>query len=223
MKLTKFFAILAGILLIGSGFSSGAFASAVVHEFGEPNAILDSEGNFSTVLRYPRTGIETADRAIYEWASGIYNGAKKDVFTKNDKKKQAEAEIDVAYSAYRVKEDYAGIEETGALSASFLAHPSDIVKTFNIDIKGKKLLTSDEILNHNAKGALDLLRKKIAKLYPDMKDALDDIDETWLSHLVLKPNGVDVLLPRGEYLPSYLGLQRFTLTYEELGGFLKGR
>jgi hypothetical protein len=223
MKRTKFFAILAGILLIGSGFWTEAFASNTAHEFGEPNAILDTEGNFSTALRYPRTGIEVADRAIYEWASGVYNDVKKDVFTKNGQEKQAEVEIDVAYNAYKVKEDYAGIEETGALSASFLAHPSDIVKTFNIDIKGKKLLTTDEILNRNAKGALGLLRKKIAKLYPDMKDGLDDVDETWLAHLVLKPNGVDVLLPRGEYLPSYLGLQRFTLTYEELGGFLKGR
>jgi hypothetical protein len=234
MKHAKFFAILAGISLIGSGFTAETFASdakisakngssAIVHEYGEPNAILDSEGMFCSVLRYPRTGIEAIDKAIYEWASVVYNSIKKEAFSGGGQKEPYETEIDVDYSTFKIKGDYAGIEEIGSLSGSFLAHPADIVKTFNVDIKGKKLLTQDEMLNHNIKGALDLLRKKIAKLYPDMKDALDEVDETWLAYLVLKPNGIDVLLPRGEYLPSVLGLQRFTLTYEELGGFLKGR
>jgi hypothetical protein len=233
MKRAKFFVILAGILLMGAGFAPESSASdtkadvksrsrAIVHEYGEPDAILDSAGTFSSVLRYPKTGIESVDEVIYEWATGLYNDIKEEAFSKDGQKKPEEAEIEVAYSAFKVKENYAGIEEIGLLSASFLAHPADIVKTFNIDIKGKKLLTPDEIFNHNAKGALDLLRKKIAEFYPDMKDALSDIDETWLAYPVLKPDGVDVLLPRGEYLPSYLGLQRFTLTYDELGGFLNG-
>jgi hypothetical protein len=233
MKHANFFAILTSILLIGSGFAAETSASnagagaknsspATVREYGEPNAILDSEGTFSCVLRYPRTGIETVDGAVYEWARGVYNGIKEEALPKGGQKKPEEVEIYVDYSAFKVKKDYVGIEEIGSLSASFLAHPEDVIKTFNVDVKGKKLLTSDEILNHNTKGALDLLRRKIAKTHPDMKDALDDVDETWLAYLILKPNGVDVLLPRG-YLPSYLGLQRFTLTYDEIGGFLKGR
>jgi hypothetical protein len=230
MKRAKFFTIIIGILLIGSGFAAGAFASdgksgpsAAVREYGETDAILDADGKFTAVLRYPKTGIDAADKAIYEWASGVYDGIREEAISNGSPQKTAEAEINVNYSAFKVKGDYAGIEEIGDLSASFLAHPEDIVKTFNIDIKGQKLLTPEEILNHDVGRAVSLLRGKIAKAYPEMRGELDDVDGTWLEHLVLKPDGVDVLLPRGAYLPSDLGLQRFTLAYEEIGGFLKGR
>jgi hypothetical protein len=228
MKRTKFFASLACALLISLGIAAGAFGSvgeaqgeidsqAAVHEYGEPNAILDSDGKFSVVLRYPRTGISAADEAIYKWASGLYSSAKEEAAEAGKPNEPAEAELDVAYSAFKVKESYVGIEEIGYFSGSFLAHPADIVRTFNIDVEGKKLLTVDEILDHDAGKTLDLLKKKIAERHPDMKDTLDDVDETWLAYPVIKPSGIDVLLPRGEYLPSYLGLQRFTLTWGELG------
>jgi hypothetical protein len=239
MKRTRFVAILTVVLLIGLGCAAEIFGAveetgaktdplAVVREYGEPNAILDSEGKFSIVLRYPRTGIDAADKAIYEWASGLYNSTKEDAISRGKQDgldEPAETELDVVYNAFKVHENYAGIEEVGYLSGPFLAHPVDIVKTFNVDIEGKKLLTIDEILNNNAGKALDLLKKKIAERHPDLKDSLSDfdIDETWLTYSVIKPSGVDVLLSRGEYLPSYLGLQRFTLTYDEIGGFLKGR
>lgn len=222
--------------MIGLSFAAKTFGAeekidvktdtpAVVREYGEPNAILDSEGKFSSVLRYPKIGIDEVDRAIYEWASALYNSAKEEAVSRGTRDEPAESELDVVYSAFKVQEHYAGIEEIGDISGPFLAHPNDIVKTFNVDIEGKKLLTVDEILNNNAGRALDLLKEKIAERYPDIKDSFSDfgIDETWLTYSVIKPCGVDVLLPRGEYLPSYLGLQRFTLTYDELGGFLKGR
>jgi hypothetical protein len=236
MKHARLAAILTGVLLIGLGCAAEVFgapeetdvktgAPAVVREYGEPNAILDAEGKFSFVLRYPRTGIDAADGAIYEWASGLYNSTKDEAVSRGTRSDPAESEFDVVYSAFKVRDNYAGIEEIGYISGPFLAHPADIVKTFNIDIEGKKLLTVDEILNDNAGKALDLLKEKIAGRYPDMKDSLGDfgVDETWLTYSVIKPDGVDVLLPRGEYLPSYLGLQRFTLTYDEIGGFLKDR
>ena len=65
----RFIAILTVTLLIGLGCAAETFGAAVVREYGEPNAILDSEGKFSSVLRYPRTGIDAVDSAIYEWAS----------------------------------------------------------------------------------------------------------------------------------------------------------
>ncbi|MDR1133729.1 MAG: hypothetical protein LBL05_06165 [Synergistaceae bacterium] len=190
---------------------------AAVHEYGEPNAILDSAGKFSVVLRYPRTGIFAADEAIYKWASELYNSVKEDAAAAGKPNEPSEADLDVVYNAFMVKENYVGIEEIGYLSGPFLAHPSDIVKTFNIDIEGKKLLTVGEILNNDAGRILNLLKGKIAERHPDTKDTLGDVDETWLAYSVIKPSGIDVLLPRGEYLPSYLSLQRFTLTWGELG------
>jgi hypothetical protein len=227
MKRTKFFSGLACVLLICLGLAAETFASAgdagdamdslaVVREYGEPNAILDSIGKFSSVLRYPRTGIDAADRAIYEWASGLYNSVKKEAFALGKPNEPEESELDVAYSAFKVKDKYVGIEEIGYLSGPFLAHPADIIKTFNIDIKGKKLLTIGELPNHNVEKTLALLKEKVAERYPDNANALEDIDKTWLTYWVMKPSGVDVLLPRGEFLPSYLGLLRFTLTYGEL-------
>jgi hypothetical protein len=190
-------------------------------EFGEADAILDADDNFTCVLRFPKTGIEEADSAIYNWAGAAHDAAKERAGGANSDGTRDKAAINVWYGSFLVRGAYAGIEETGALYGSFLAHPVDIVKTFNIDIEGKRLLTPDEILNHDREGALDLLCQKIAKRYPDMAGSIADADETWLEHLVIKHDGVEVLLPRGEFLPSYLGLQRFLLTYDELGGFLK--
>ncbi|MDR0649601.1 MAG: hypothetical protein LBF92_09745 [Synergistaceae bacterium] len=218
-------AILLGILFsgVGLGARTGAWSAqgGVAREFGETDAILDAGDNFTCVLKFPKTGIAEADRAILEWAGTAHKAAKEYADGTDSSGKRNEAALDVGYSAFLVRERYAGIEETGSLSGSFLAHPVDIVKTFNMDIDAKRLLTPDEILNHDRDRALALLRGKIAKRYPDMPDILADADGTWLEHLVIKSDGVEVLLPRGEFLPSYLGLQRFLLTYRELGGFLK--
>ncbi|MDR1515689.1 MAG: hypothetical protein LBS45_08340 [Synergistaceae bacterium] len=228
MKRKILFVMLLGILLIGYGLSArtaalGAQDSGVVREFGETDAILDAGDTFICVLRFPKTGIAEADRAIYDWARTAYAVVKGHADGTDSEGRQNEAVLDVGYSAFLVKGDYAGIEETGDLSGSFLAHPIDIVRTFNIDIKGKRLLTADEILNNDRGLALALLRRKIAKRYPDMQGKLRDAGETWLEHLVIKRDGVEILLPRGEFLPSHLGLERFLLTYEELGGFLTAR
>jgi hypothetical protein len=217
--------MLLGILLMGQGLSAQTSARAgdgtpgIAREFGETDAILDASDTFTCVLTFPKTGIAEADRAIYDWARAAYDMGKERALSVNSDGTRNEAAIKVGYSSFLVRENYAGIEETGSLNGTFLAHPADIVKTFNIDIGGKKLLTSDEILNHDSDRALALLRGKIAKRYPDMPRDLTDA--TWLEHLVIKHDGVEVLLPRGEFLPSYLGLQRFLLTYDELGGFLK--
>jgi hypothetical protein len=219
--------MLLGILFIGSGLSAQTAAQAgdgtpgVVREFGETDAILDAGDTFTCILTFPKTGIAEVDRAIYDWALTAHDTGKEHADSVNSDGTRNEAAINVGYSSFLVRENYAGIEETGALNGTFLAHPEDIVKTFNVDIPGKKLLTSDEILNHNRGRALALLRQKIARRYPDMPRDLTRTDGTWLEHLVIKHDGVEVLLPRGEFLPSYLGLQRFLLTYDELGGFLQ--
>jgi hypothetical protein len=221
-----FWAMLLGILFIGPGFSAqtaafGAQGSGAVREFGEADAILDAGGTFACVLRFPKTGIAEADKAIYDWAHTVYNVAKGHADETDSTGAQNEVRVNVGYSAFLVEGDYAGIEETGDISGSYLAHPVDVVRTFNVDIKGKRLLTVGEIMNHDTDFALALLRRKIAARYPDMAGDLKGADETWLEYSVLKPDGVEVLLPRGEFLPSYLGLQRFLLSYDELGGFLK--
>ena len=225
MKRKLICVLLLGVLFTGAGLfaRAGAWSAqgGVAREFGKTDDILDASDNFICVLRFPKTGIPEVDRAVYDWAGTAHKTAKEQASGTDSEGKRNEGAIYVGYSAFLVRGRYAGIEETGSLSGSFLAHPADIVKTFNVDIDAKRLLTSDEILNHDPSRALVLLRGKIAKRYPDMPDILADADETWLEHLVIKHDGVEVLLPRGEFLPSYLGLQRFLLTYSELGGFLK--
>ena len=225
MKRKIICAILLGILFSGAALwaQTGAWSAqgGGAREFGETDAILEAGDNFTCVLKFPKTGIAEADRAILDWASKAHAAAKDQASGTDSEGKRNEGTIYVGYNAFLVRGRYAGIEETGSLSGSFLAHPVDIVKTFNVDIDAKRLITPDEILNHDHDRALALLCGKIANRYPDMPDILADADGTWLEHLVIKSDGVEVLLPRGEFLPSYLGLQRFLLTYRELGGFLK--
>ncbi|MDR1532791.1 MAG: polysaccharide deacetylase family protein [Clostridiales bacterium] len=190
-----------------------------ISEYGEPEAIIDNSAPLHCYLLYPKIGIPDIDNVIAEWANNIYKDAKKEMagLLANDSK--IEGEINVQYNAYLVEDRYIGLEEVGFYSHSHLAHPIDFFKTFNIDLEGKKFIANDEILDFSRQAeVLGLLEGRLLELFPDTAGQLGDMDGSWLESIVLNHTGVDILLTRGMYLPSYLGSLKVQLTYEELGG-----
>ncbi|MDR3278339.1 MAG: polysaccharide deacetylase family protein [Oscillospiraceae bacterium] len=196
---------------------AGAPDTSVV-EYGEIEAIIDNGEFMYTYLRYPKTGDEAIDKVIGDWARGLYEQTRGEVAELRASDAAAEGEVNVHFNSYLTDGGYAGIAELGFYTNSQMAHPIDVVQTFNVDIAAKKLIENAEILDSARQGeVLALLREKILARYPELTDLPDALDGQWLESIALRRGGLDVLLARGKFLPTYLGLQIFELSYEELG------
>jgi peptidoglycan/xylan/chitin deacetylase (PgdA/CDA1 family) len=187
-----------------------------VYEYGEQDGIIDNGTSLFSYLLFPRTGEPEIDAVIRGWAESIYNDARDGLAALRESDESVECEINVQYNSYLVKDAYVGIAESGFLSNSSLAHPEDFYKTFNIDLAQKKLLDHADIIDKDREGdVLDMLAEMILAKYPDADVSL--ADASWLEHIVLNHEGIDVLIPRGSALSTYLGPQEFSISYETLG------
>jgi peptidoglycan/xylan/chitin deacetylase (PgdA/CDA1 family) len=194
-----------------------------VYEYGTPAVLVDNGEQLHGYLLYPKTGHEAIDQAIRDWANGVYADAQKELEALREEDAKVAGEMNVQYDAYLVKDAnekdaYVGVEEIGFYDHTLMAHPVDFVKTFNLDLNSQTLLGKEAIIDaQKEREVVELLRAKALALYPDEADSAARIDEQCLENLVLNHDGIDVLLESGRYLPSYLGLQRLSLSYEELG------
>ncbi|MDR1564235.1 MAG: polysaccharide deacetylase family protein [Oscillospiraceae bacterium] len=194
--------------------NAGFTVAEPVYEYGEPETLVDNGTALHSYIIYPKTGMPDIDKVIYEWAYGKYNTTLSEASAKGQ---GIEAELNAQYNSYLVKNDYAGIEEIGFYGDFQMAHPIDFIKTFNIDIQNKRLLSNDEIIT-KAKQAdvLKLIKEKLIKQLPE-GTAVDELDASALEYMVLTHEGLDILFERGQVTASYLGLQRVSLSREELG------
>jgi peptidoglycan/xylan/chitin deacetylase (PgdA/CDA1 family) len=187
-----------------------------VYEYGEQDAIIDNGASLFSYLLFPKTGEPGIDAVIRGWAESVYNDARDDVAALRENDETTECEINVQYNSYLVKDAYAGIAESGFLSNSGMAHPTDFYQTFNIDLGQQKLLDNADIIAKDREGdVLDMLAGMILAKYPDAD--VSPADASWLEHIVLNHEGIDVLIPRGAALSTYLGPQEFRISYETLG------
>jgi len=186
-------------------------------EYGEPDLITDNAGPLLAYIRFPVAGNAT-DEIIAEWAYSVYQNAKDEITELRKNDPYAEGEINIQFDSYLVDDRYAGILENGIFNNSHLAHPTGIVRTFNIDTKNETLLTNIDILDYSqTESILELMQAKITEEYPETADFLEDMDEEWLEHITIGHNGIIVVLERNAFLPGYLGTVKVTLPYDELG------
>ncbi|MDR3304960.1 MAG: polysaccharide deacetylase family protein [Clostridiales Family XIII bacterium] len=187
-----------------------------IYEYGEQDSIIDNGASLYSYLLFPKTGEPEIDDEIRGWAESIYNSARDELDALRESDEDAEYEINVQYNSYLVKDTYAGIAEIEFSNNSGVAHPTDFYKTFNIDLKQKKLLDYEDIIDKEREGdVLDILTEMILEKYPDAD--VSAADASWLEHIVLNHEGIDVLIPRGVALATYLGPQEFSISYEALG------
>ncbi|MDR1116919.1 MAG: polysaccharide deacetylase family protein [Oscillospiraceae bacterium] len=190
-------------------------------EYGDPTKLISNSGILLAYISYPQS-MGFADERIENWVTDTYadGQAQLDELLKTDS--GAHGEINIQFDSYFVDNRYAGILEKGMLSLSSMAHPGDIIKTFNIDTEKKIFLENTDILDFSKLDTiLPLLRAQLLSEYPDESDRLDDISEEWLTHLLIGHDGIIVLLERSQYLPTYLGTQTITLPYDKLDQALK--
>lgn len=189
-----------------------------VHEFGEAQAIINDSQDFSCFLLYPVSGHALPDQTLKGWAENLFSQIKAERVELLKKNPSLNMELNVQFNSYLVGDRFVGIEEIGFYSHTSLAHPADIVQTFNFDLNTGVQLTPEQLFPQEKRAEiLALVREKLISRDPDLSEYLEqNINESWLLKPVLKAEGVSFLLERGGYLPSYLGTQKVFLTYEEL-------
>lgn len=190
-----------------------------IHEFGEATALIENGEQFSAMVLYPACEFKAVNREIEGWAMQVMHDAIAEYEEMQAEDASVEGELHFTYNSYIVESAFAGIEEIGFYSHSHLAHPVDIIRTFNVDLLRGRIIPNEDLFDENQiPFLLSLLRDKLAETAPG---AIDDIemDESWLANPVLRPEGVAIHLERG-YLPSALGRQEVLLGYDELGSAL---
>jgi len=186
-------------------------------EYGDPAVILDYGPPLMAYMRYPQMN-NFADGMIAEWANNLYQNTEAQIAEMQKTDTSASGELNIQFDSYYVNDRYVGIAEKGMRMNSHLAHPIDVVQTFNLDLQSGTMLKNSDIIDPAQTGAvLSLLRAKILEQYPDSASSLSDMDGTWLSNIAIGHDGLLVILDRGKYLPTYLGTLTFTLPYSELG------
>ncbi|MDR2486323.1 MAG: polysaccharide deacetylase family protein [Clostridiales Family XIII bacterium] len=193
-------------------------------EYGTPDVLIDNSEPLFAYIRYPKTGIHSVDKVILDWAKGVYRDAQAEADRSAADKDadKAQGEVNIQCRSWLLGGRYAGIEERGTLHDSYLAHPVDIVRTFNVDVRDGRLLSLSDIIDPDSTDeVLDLLRDQLVDSVPDVEEVLDEPEESWLTNIILTHEGLDVVLERGLCLPTYLGTQAVTLAYEDLGDALR--
>lgn len=110
----------------------GAFETPV-HEFGTPMSYIHMEDGISVGVLYPDTEYRFLNKEITKWVEEI----TEEYIEEAESKQGTSAELAVSYKSYLVGESTVSILLEGSYISSYMAHPIDIIKTFNADIKEK--------------------------------------------------------------------------------------
>ena len=189
-------------------------------EYGEPDLITDNKGPLWVYIRFPIAG-ETTDAIIAEWARGVYQASLDEITELRKTDPNAEGEVNIQFDSYLIDDRFAGVLENGMFTSSHLAHPTSIVRTFNIDTQNGTLLENTDILDYSQLGEIfDVMRESLLRDYPETIDYPSKMDVEWLENIAIGKEGIIVVLERGKYFPTYHGTLKVTLDYDKLGGAL---
>ncbi len=185
-----------------------------VREAGTVASYIYMDEKLDIGIIYPETGVAFLDDAITSWVEDIANEYKNEL--KNVEDLEEPAELAIAYESYLVGDSFIGIKLQGTFFSSQMAHPADIVKTFNADVEKGIILDAENIPGD------DTLRDKIVEIVvAEAKVDKADIDEDILDKFVLMKDGIEIILNRGDYLPMSDGTKTVKLKYEEIMPFFE--
>ena len=179
-----------------------------VREFGVAASYIDAFEDLVISIIYPETQIESLDNAINEWVDETLEKYKAEA----SKTKGTEiAELSVTYDSYSVNETTLAIKLSGTFFSPSMAHPIDLLKTFNFDITNQKILLINDIINAEA---VETLKNLVAsKANIDAAAVNEDI----LNYFLVTKESLEIILNRGEYLPMSEGAKTISVPFTELG------
>lgn len=193
----------------------------LVQDYGESEQIAGgNDGGFSCRIMYPLSGGDTkADEAVHNWAQKKHDEYADDFVGLKQLNPDVEAELNIDYDSYIVRDNFAGVLEFGYYYNTDMAHSMDIMYAMNIDLRsGQPLLTSEIFDKTQHAKILGLLKSKIEAIDNDLLKGYEiTVGDDQLKHAVIMPEGVGLAIERGTVLPAAMGPQLVILSYEELG------
>lgn len=181
------------------------------HQYGESESYVLMEGPMMTHIVYPVGSITEMNDAIKQWIQ-----TKIEILqSKIGNQEENSSELMAEYASYFVEKDWVGVKLVGSFSHPSLAHPVDIVGTFNANQKSQKLLALDELLLDGGKEHL------ITAIAKEAGIPQEEVTESVLEHWVLTDQGLEIILERGKFLPMSEGTKTILLPYESLKGYLE--
>ena len=177
-----------------------------VREFGKLSSYIYMDEVISVGILYPETDYRFMDKKITEWVEDLAEEYIQEAKINEDKS----AELTVSYCSYSVGESTVSIKMEGTYFPSYMAHPIDIIKTFNADINKKDFIDINDIVSENH--LEDFKNLVISETGANPESA----DEHFLDNLVISDEGIEIILNRGDYLPMSDGTKTAFFKYEDI-------
>lgn len=183
-----------------------------VRAYGESASRMELSDDLVLRILYPAGGLTALDEAVARWVddtAALY--AEEAAGSAADGEA---AELTVDYDAFLVGERLVSVRLRGIFDRPYLAHPVDLSASFNADRSTGALLSLSELL---LPGGEERLRELVAT---QAQVAAEDVDEGLLEQWLLTPDGLEITLLRGAYLPMSNGTEIVHIPYAELEGIL---
>ena len=184
-----------------------------VREYGSPASHIHMDEKLVIGILYPETEVAFLNKEINKWISGVVEKYKAEAYSASAQRDNAE--LTVYYESYRADESTVSVVMRGTYFAPYMAHPEDIVKTFNADLQAKKLFNVGELF---AGGYRERFEDMVVNKTGVAKEA---VDSHFLDNGYLTRDSLVVVLERGAYLAMSEGTKTASFDYTEIADLLK--
>lgn len=188
------------------------FLNSPSREYGESASYIQMEEDLVIRILYPIGEIDTLNKALEEWVEKTVSLYQEEAIGSSSSGESSELTVD--YDSYLTVENMVTVKLTGVFEGPILAHPVDIVATFNADRSTGQLLSIEDILLPGGREALQNMVIEDAGVEAEVAD--EHILKLW----ALTPEGLEIILERGSYLPMSDGTVTLVYPYEKLEGIL---
>ncbi len=187
----------------------------IVHEYGEERSNLLFGEKLVAGVFYPNVGIKEMDLQIENWVSETVAKYQTEVAEYGKKETDYASELTVSYESYLSENKYVSVKMSGFFDSPFLAHPVEIIKTFNGDRENGEQISLKNLVGESG------YKKLISIVVEKAGINKNVVDENLLDNWILKKNALEIILPQGEYLPMSAGTKTLSFEGNEFSDFIK--
>ena len=184
-----------------------------VREYGNPVSHIAMDEKLMIGIMYPETEAAFLNKAINKWVADIVREYTEQVEAAPEG--TSGAELTFSYESFMADDSTVSIVMKGTFFAPYMAHPEDLVKVFNADLKAKRVFTVDTLFSE--KGLAEFIERVQEKTGVSSKD----VDEHFLDNSYLTKENLIVVLERGAYLPMSEGTKTVVFEYSDLAALLR--
>lgn len=181
-----------------------------VRQYGEERSHLLFGEKLVVGVFYPEVNIAEMDSKIERWVDETVSYYQNEVSNYKEKEDAVSSELTVSYESFLFGEKIVSVKMTGFFDSPYLAHPVEIIETFIGNTQENKLIEPDDLFELGGK------EKMKAVLTEKVQIEKDWLDDKILDKCIVTENGIEIILPRGQYQPMSYGTKTVHFSYEEL-------